>query len=67
MNATKKEEFTKVQRVSDNKYNLITADGKLLSKQWFFWADNFHDGLAVVGRTNGELCKIDKSGKLYKD
>ena len=28
MNATKKEEFTKVQRVSDNKYNLITADGK---------------------------------------
>ena len=67
MNATKKEEFTKVQRVSDNKYNLITADGKNTIQAMVFWADNFHDGLAVVGRTNGELCKIDKSGKLYKD
>ena len=100
METAQKEEFTRVQRVSDNKYNLITADGKLLSKQWFDWIDYFHDGLAivrredylnnfidkqgkllsnewfryvdyfdqydlaVVERTNGELCKIDKNGKI---
>ena len=28
METTKKEGFTRVQRVSDNKYNLITEDGK---------------------------------------
>ena len=50
METAQKEEFTRVQRVSDNKYNLITEDGKLLSKQWFDWIDYFNDGFAIVRR-----------------
>ena len=64
METTKKEEFTRVQRTSDNKYNLITEDGKLLSKQWFEWIDDFKDGFAKVQRTNGDWAKIDKNGKI---
>ena len=99
METTQKEEFTRVQRVTDRKYNLITANGKLLSEQWFDWVDYFHEGfaivredylmnfinkqgkllsnewfeyvddfdkygLAIVYRTNGEQCKIDKTGKI---
>ena len=67
METTKKEEFTKVQRVTDNKYNLITADGKLLSKQWFDWIDYFHDGLAIVRREDYLNNFIDKQGKLLSN
>lgn len=67
METTQKEEFTRVQRVSDNKYNLITADGKLLSKQWFDWIDYFHDGLAKVQRAYEEYNYIDKNGKLLSN
>ena len=65
--ATKKEELTRVQRVSDRKFNLITENGKLLSNEWYEWIDYFHDGVGEVQRTNGEWAKIDKTGKLYKD
>ena len=51
----------------DKQYNFINKQGKLLSEQWFEWAEDFKDGFAVVQRTNGECCKIAKSGKLYKD
>ena len=67
MEETKKEEFTRVQRVSDNKYNLITADGKLLSEQWFEWVDYFHDGLAKVQRAYEKYNYIDKNGKLLSN
>ena len=60
----KKEELAIVKRVSDNKYNLITADGKLLSDEWFRYVDDFKDGFAKVQRTNGEWAKIDKNGKI---
>ena len=63
METTNKEELTRVQR-EDGKYNLITADDKLLSDEWFEWLDYFHDGFAEVKRTNGEMCKIDKTGKI---
>ena len=63
MNA-QKEEFTRVQRVSDNKYNLIGEDGKFLSDEWFRYVDDFKDGFAKVQRTNGEWAKIDKNGKI---
>ena len=67
METTKKEEFTRVQRVSDNKYNLITEDGKLLSKQWFDWIDYFHDGFAIVRREDYLNNFIDKHGKLLSE
>lgn len=65
--ATIKEEFTRVQRTSDKKYNLITADGKLLSKQWFEWIDYFHDGFAIVRREDYLNNFIDKQGKLLSN
>ena len=54
--------FARVQR-GDGLWNFINKDGKLLSNEWF----EFKDGLAVGQRTNDELCKIDKIGKLIKD
>ena len=67
METTKKEEFTRVQRVTDRKYNLITADGKLLSEQWYEWIDYFHDGFAKVQRTYEKYNYIDKDGKLLSN
>ena len=67
METTKKEEFTRVQRVTDRKYNLITADGKLLSDEWFEWVDYFHDGLAKVQRAYEKYNYIDKNGKLLSN
>ena len=48
----------------ERQYNFIGKDGKILSDKWFEFADIFKDGLAVVERTNGELCKIDKNGNI---
>ena len=60
----KKEEFTRVQR-EDYSYNLIDKQGNYLSDEWFEWIDDFDKyGLAIVYRTNGECCKIDKQGKI---
>lgn len=66
MEETKKEEFTRVQRVTDNKYNLITADGKLLSDEWFDWVDYFHEGFAIV-REDYLMNFINKQGKLLSN
>ena len=67
MNAANKEEFTRVQRVSDRKYNLIDANGKLLSDEWFEWIDYFHDGLAKVQRAYEKYNYIGKDGKLLSN
>lgn len=67
MNATKKEELIKVQRVSDNKYNLIDANGKLLSNEWFDWIGDFYDEFALVERENHEYNYIDKQGNILSD
>ena len=48
----------------ERQYNFIGKDGKILSDKWFEWADIFRDGFAEVYRTNGEQCKIDKTGKI---
>ena len=41
------------------------ANFYLLFDEWFKWADDFfRDGFAKVQRTNGEQCKIDKTGKI---
>ena len=100
MDTAQKEELVIVQRVIDDKYNLIDENGKLLLDEWYDFVSDFYvevavivrgDGLmnfidkkgkllsnewfryvdyfdqydlAVVERTNGELCKIDKTGKI---
>ena len=60
------EGFARVRR-KDYLYNYIGANGKIISDEWFKYVDYFDNDLAVVQRTNGEQCKIDKTGKLYKD
>ena len=60
------EGFARVQRRSDYLFNFIDKQGNYLSNEWFKWLDNFYEGFAEVKRTNGEWCKIDKTGKLIK-
>ena len=67
MNATKKEELTKVQRLNDGKCNLIDANGKILSDKWFEWIGDFYDEFALVGRENHEYNYIDKQGKILSE
>ena len=64
METTKKDGLTIVKRISDNKYNFIDAQGKLLSDTWFDWISGFYDGFSVVGRENHEYNYIDKQGKI---
>ena len=67
MNATNKEELTKVQRLSDGKCNYIDENGKIISDTWFEWIDYFHDGLAKVQRAYEKYNYIDKNGKLLSN
>ena len=67
MNTTIKEEVAIVKRLSDNKYNFIDANGKILSDTWFEWIGDFYDDndeFALVERENHEYNYIDKQGKL---
>ena len=58
------EGFARVRR-KDYLYNYIGANGKIISDEWFKYVDYFDEyDLAVVQRTNGEYCKIDKTGKI---
>ena len=66
METTKKEELTRVQRTKIE-YNLIDANGKQLSEQWFDWIGDFYDGFALVGRENHEYNYIDKQGKILSE
>ena len=62
-----KDGLAKVQR-RDGLWSFINKQGNYLSNEWFNYLDDFFiDGFARAQRTNGECCKIDKSGKLYKD
>lgn len=54
--------IARVQRF-DDLMNFIDTDGKIISDEWYRYVDYFKD-LAVVQRTNGEQCKIDKQGKI---
>ena len=60
--------FATVQRTNDRLYNFINKQGNYLSDEWFKWVGNSDEyDLAIVERTNGECCKIDKSGNLIKN
>lgn len=58
------EGFAIVQKITNSLYNFIDTKGRILSGKWFSDAHSFKDGFAKVKRTNGELCKIDKNGKI---
>ena len=59
-----KDDFARVQRF-DNSMNFLNKEGKIISNEWFKYVDYFDEyDLAVVERTNGEQCKIDKTGKI---
>ena len=46
-------------------FNLITKEGKLLFDEWFILAMTFKkEGITRAVRTNGEVLKIDKNGKI---
>ena len=62
MNTTK-EELARVQRTKIE-YNLIDANGKQLSEQWFEWIGSFYNGFALVGRENHQYNYIDTKGKI---
>ena len=56
--------IARVQRF-DDLMNFIDTDGKIISDEWFRYVDYFDEyDLAVVQRTNGEQCKIDKTGEI---
>ena len=57
------EGFARLQR-SDDLMNFIDANGKILSNDWLAWVGDFDNGFAKVQRTNGEQCKIDKTGEI---
>ena len=57
--------FARIER-GDTLWNFIDTKGKILSEEWFRWVDYFKEGLAVVGRINGEWAKIDKNGKIFE-
>ena len=59
--------FAVIKR-EDEKYNLIDAQGKLLSEQWFEWVCNFYDEFARVQRSTDDLWNfITKDGKILSD
>ena len=67
MNAANKEELTIVQRVIDEKYNLINANGKLLLDEWYDFVSDFFGEVAVIVRGDGDFNFINKQGKLLSE
>ena len=67
METAQKEGLTIVKRVSDEKYNLITADGKLLLDEWYDFVSDFYGEVAVVVRGDGDFNFINKQGKILSE
>ena len=51
----------------EGQYNFINAQGKLLSEQWFEWADDFNDGFAVVKNEDYVYNFINRQGKFLSE
>ena len=58
--------IARVQR-SDNQFNFIDANGKILSEQCFKYVDDFHCGYARVQRGDGLWNFINTDGKLMSN
>ena len=65
---TTKKELTRVQRDSDNKFNLIDANDKLFFDKWFECIGYFDEGLARVQiESNGKFNLITENGKFLSE
>ena len=51
----------------ERQYNFIDKDGKILSEQWFEWAEDFQEGFAVVKNEDYVYNFIDKQGKILSE
>lgn len=51
----------------ERKYNFIDKQGKILSEQWFEWAEDFKDGFAVVKNEDYVYNFINRQGKLLSE
>ena len=51
----------------ERQYNFIDKDGKILSEQWFEWAEDFQEGFAVVKNEDYVYNFIDKKGKFLSE
>ena len=51
----------------ERQYNFIDKDGKILSEQWFDWAEDFQEGFAVVKNEDYVYNFIDKKGKILSE
>lgn len=58
--------FARVQR-GDGLWNYIDKQAKILSEQWFDWADDFNEGFARVQRGDEQYNFINKQSKLLSD
>jgi hypothetical protein len=50
----------------DGKYGFIDQKGKEVIGLWFDWADDFAGRYTTKVRLNGEIFKIDRTGKILK-
>ena len=67
METTRKEKLAIVNRVIDDKYSLINANGKLLLDEWYDFVSDFYGEVAVVVRCDGDFNFINKQGKLLSE
>ena len=54
-------------RNCERQYNFIDKDGKIISEQWFEWADIFRDGFSLIQRADGLQNFIDTKGNILYD
>lgn len=54
-------------RNCERQYNFITKDGKILSEQWYKFADIYRDGFALVEREDGLQNYIDAKGNILSN
>lgn len=50
----------------EGKYGFIDQKGKEVIGLWFDWADDFAGGYTTKVRLNGEIFKIDRTGKILE-
>ena len=51
----------------ERKYNFIDKKGKILSEQWFEWAEDFKEDFAVIKNEDYVYNFIDKQGKFLSE
>ena len=62
----KRQDMKSVVMTSDEKFNLINGDGKILLNTWFDEIDDDYENRCFIGKLNGEKYIIDKDDKIIK-